>query len=96
MDYGFEDGQTEFELVAKQWLDGTTDCSTSCLYQFAYALRGQESEETAISGKETTNTKISGFSLPSAGDGVNTADIILIVYVYDEQGMATGTQQTTT
>ena len=89
VDYGFEDGQTEFELVAKQWLDGTTDCSTSCLYQFAYALRGQESEETAISGKETTNTKISGFSLPSAGDGVNTADIILIVYVYDEQGMAT-------
>ena len=68
-------------LVAKQWLDGTTDCSTSCLYQFAYALRGQESEETAISGKETTNTKISGYKLPSAGDGVNTADIILIVYV---------------
>jgi len=89
VDYGFEDGQTEFELVAKQWLDGTTDCSTSCLYQFAYAVRGQESDETAISGKETTNTKISGFSLPSASDGLNSADIILIVYVYDEQGMST-------
>jgi hypothetical protein len=59
------------------------------LYQFAYAVRGQESDETAISGKETTNTKISGFSLPSASDGLNSADIILIVYVYDEQGMST-------
>ena len=54
-----------------------------------YAVRGQESDETAISGKETTNTKISGLLVALNDDSLNTADIILIVYVYDEQGMST-------
>lgn len=88
VDYGFEDGQTEFEVVAKQWLDGTTQCSTSCLYQFAYAFSGEETDEISLTAKESTNTKIAGFTLPAAASGT-AGFIILIVYVFDEQGMST-------